>query len=191
MESLTRFSEVRLAGVALLSKRAQGGTGKRIEGVKRGVHGPRDLARRCCFWALAAVLAGCADLSDTFEVEPFLREQITGDTWRACLAREYQRQARVQLRFGEDWGSTTFLASKGRSALAGEEVFPEPAATTELAGARQSLQTALNRRGANPCDCATVQGKYDGWSVTSARKLDTGPIRTAFDGALKACTTPR
>jgi len=140
---------------------------------------------------MAAALAGCAGLSDTFEVEPFLREQITGDTWRACLAREYQRQARVQLRFGEDWGAATLLASKGRAALAGEEVAPEIAATTELAAARQALETALNRRNENQCDCAVVQGKYDGWSIASGRKLDTGPIRTAFDGALKTCTTPR
>jgi hypothetical protein len=191
MESLIRFSDVRLAGVALLSKRAHGGTGKRIEGVKRGVHGPWDLARRCCFWLLVGVLAGCAGLSDTFEVEPFLREQITGDTWRACLAREYQRQARIQVHFGEDWRSATLLASKGRAALAGDEVAPEPAATTMLAGARRSLQAALSRREDNPCDCAVVQGKYDGWTIVSARKLDTGPIRAAFDRALKACTTPR
>jgi len=190
MESLIRFSDVRLAGVALLSKRAQGGTGKRIEGVKRGVHGPRGHARRCCLWALATALAGCAGLSGTFDVEPFLREQITGDTWRACLAREYQRQARVQLRSGRDWGAATRMAVKGRAGLDGEEVLPEPAAP-EMVPAIPALEAALARRRENPCDCAVVQGKYDSWAVTVSRKLDTGPIRAAFDNAVKACTAPR
>ena len=57
MEMLARFSDVRLAGVALLCKRAQGGTGKRIEGVKRGVLGLKSRARRCCFVALGTAAA--------------------------------------------------------------------------------------------------------------------------------------
>ena len=85
MRALFYFSDVRLAGVALLSKRAQGGTGKLIEGVKRGVQGPRGFVRRCCFLSLPFALLACASLSGSFDVTPFLNEQITGDTGRHLL----------------------------------------------------------------------------------------------------------
>ena len=163
MEMIARFSDVRLAGVALLRKRAQGGTGKRIEGVKRGVHGLTGQARRCCFVLLAgAVLAACTTLFETFEVGPFLKEQITGDTWRACLAREYQAQARARVRADRDWTEAAAWAAKGRAALGGEEVAPAPGAPAALAK--------------RTCACATAQARFDAASK-------------AFDEALAACQT--
>jgi hypothetical protein len=164
MRVSSRFSDVRLAGVALLSKRAQGGTGKRIEGVKRGVLGLKSRARRCCFGALAAlVLSACAGIGDTFDVGPFLKEQITGDTWRACLAREYQARARAHVRANRDWGEATRLAAKGRDALKGIEIAPA---------------AGMPALGARTCACATAQARFDA----------LGPGK-AFDDARAACET--
>ena len=190
---LTRFSDVRLAGVALLSKRAQGGTGKRIEGVKRGVPGPTDLARRCCFVAFALALSSCANLSETFEVSPFLGEQITGDTWRACLAREYQLQGRSEVRSGRRWAEATRLAAKGRNALGGADVVPDPAPPdAALTAARATLDAALAaHRGERPCECAQAQASYDGWLVKAARGADTAASEKRFGAAVEACATSR
>lgn len=154
MEGLTRFSDVRLAGVALLSERANGDTGKRIEGVKRGVQDLGDLVRRCCFWAVFGALTAC----QTFEVGPFLKEQITGDTWRACLAREYQLQAKLAVRAGRDWDKATRLAAMGQAALDGQPAAP-----------MFSRQT---------CPCATAQARFDAAASTfdEARKAcETSP----------------
>ena len=187
MESLARFSIVRLAGVALLSERANGGTGKLIEGVKRGVLGPTDWARRCCFLALATLfLTNCASVSDTFDVGPFMREQITGDTWRSCLAREYQTQARIQLRAGRHWDEATTLAAKGRDALAGVDVAPEPPPPV-LTQERAKLDAALANRTQRPCDCAKAQARYDGMTEAVSRKMDTTPHAKLFEEALSAC----
>ena len=192
MEMFTRFSDVRLAGVALLSERAIGGTGKRIEGVKRGVQGPRDLVRRCCFLALLSLPTACADLGDTFEVSPFLREQITGDSWRACLAREYQIQARAQLRPGRNWSEATTLAAKGRAALDGAEVAPTGTPKAEFAAARARLDAALaGAKSRNPCECATAQARFDGWVETAARDGNTAAFPAAFDTSIKACEASR
>lgn len=142
MKSLTRFSDVRLAGVALLNERANGDTGKRIEGVKRGVQDLGDLVRRCCFWAVFGALAAC----QTFEVGPFLKEQITGDTWRACLAREYQLQAKIAVRTGRNWDKATRLAAVGQAALDGEEIAPT--------------------LGGQTCACATAQARVDAAAIS-------------------------
>lgn len=167
MESLARFSDVRLAGVALLSKRAQGGTGKRIEGVKRGVSRPGGPTRRCCFLALvSAVLAACTTLGDSFEVGPFLKEQITGDSWRACLAREYQAEARARVRADRDWTKATLWATKGRAALAGDL---EPAAPS-----------------ANPCECAKAEARADVLAAGAGRT----DLQTKYDEAKAACARP-
>jgi hypothetical protein len=138
----TCFSDVRLAGVALLRQRANGDTGKRIEGVKRGVQGLGDLVRRCCFCAVFGGVSACG----TLDVGPFLKEQITGDTWRACLAREYQRQAKTAVRTGRNWGKATALASKGQAALDGEEIAPT--------------------FGKRTCACATAQARLDAAATT-------------------------
>jgi hypothetical protein len=164
MEMMARFSDVRLAGVALLRKRAQGGTGKRIEGVKRGVHGLISQARRCCFLALtAAALAACA----TFETGPFLKEQITGDSWRACLAREYQAEARARVRADRDWTDATAWAAKGRAALAGEHEPESPPA--------------------NPCECAKAHARADVLATDPGRT----DLQVKYDEAKTACARPR
>lgn len=165
MEMLARFSDVRLAGVALLRKRAQGGTGKRIEGVKRGVLGLTGWARRCCFGALGtAVLAACTTLSDTFEAGPFLKEQITGDSWRACAAREYQAYARARVRADRDWTEATDWAAKGRAALDGRIPLPH--------------------HGSHACEC----GKAYALSEISDARQDADPaLTTRFEEAATAC----
>jgi hypothetical protein len=170
--SFTSLFDVRLAGVALLSKRAQGGTGKLIEGVKRGVLGPWDWARRCCFWLVSAVsLTACAtDIADTFEVSPFLREQITGDTWRACAARQYQAYARSRVRADRDWTEATVWAAHGRAALDGR--LPSP------------------HHGSDSCDC----GGAFAWSqILDARrgKPDASDVQKRFNEMSAACTGSR
>ncbi len=193
MRVLIRISDVRLAGDALSKGRANGGTGRLIEGVKRGVRGLQGLVRRCCFLGVvASVLGACTYVDETLQVGPFLREQITGDTWNACLAREYQSQARFQVRTGRQWQSATILASKGRRALLGEAVDPEPAAPALSAQRLQMLNSATNRT-RNPCDCAKVQGRYDGWIIALNQDpdLDQSPFHGSFAEAVAACTKPR
>lgn len=183
MRPLTRFSEVRLAGECSDKEHAIGGNGRLIEGVKRGARRLRALVRRCCFWIPFAALAACS----TFEVTPFLREQITGDTWRACLAREYQSQARAQARNGRHWSEATYLADKGRATLLGEEVTLD-AAPESLQPRSESLAAVLHLRGRR-CSCAVAQARLDGWVQALAQDpgRDQGPYATAFDTALHAC----
>jgi hypothetical protein len=191
MRVLIRFSDVRFAGGALLKEQAIGGTGKRTVGVKRGVQGPRDFVRRCCFWASLAALSACAPLTDTLEVTPFLREQVTGDTWRACAAREYQAQARAQARSGRNWKQASLLAAKGRSALNGErpELESVPNALRQQRARLDNLQTSQKAT----CACATAQARLDGWSVALEQDpgRDQTTYLTAFNAAASACDQQR
>jgi hypothetical protein len=187
MRPFIRFSDVRLAGEALLMEQANGGNGKLIVGVKRGAQGLGGLARRCCFGALAALLPGaCA----TFDVTPFQREQITGDTWRACLAREYQVQSRSQVRNGRNWTEATRLASKGRDSLSsGQPQFdPIPSALSPQA---QALEKAVSARG-RTCPCATAAARLDAWAIALAQepKRDQAVFAAAFNSALSTCSNP-
>ena len=201
MRVLIRISDVRLAGDALSKGRANGGTGRLIEGVKRGVRGLQGFVRRCCFvGAVASVLPACSYFDETLQVSPFLREQITGDTWNACLAREYQTQARFQVRSGRQWQAAITLATKGRRALLAESVDPEPAAPAlsqqaapALSQQRVQMLNALSNRTRNPCDCAKVQGRYDGWIIALNQDpgLDQSPFPGPFADAVASCTKPR
>lgn len=185
MRPLIRFSDVRLAGEALLTGQAIGGTGKLIEGVKRGARGLGGLVRRCCLGAALALSgAACA----TFDVSPFLREQITGDTWRACLAREYQSQARQQVRTGRNWAEATHLAAKGRLSLDGGEPRPDPV-PDELTNRNRVLTAAVSSRG-RTCDCATAAARLDGWAVALAQDpaREQEVFAASFDAALSKCS---
>lgn len=185
MRPSIRFSDVRFAAQALLTGQAIGGSGKLIEGVKRGARGLGGLVRRCCFGAAPAlVLAACA----TFDVSPFLREQITGDTWRACLAREYQAQSRQQVRNGRNWAEATHLAAKGGLSLDGGEPRPEPVPEA-LADRDRALSVAVSSRG-RTCDCATATARLDGWAVALVQDAarDQAVFATSFDAALSRCS---
>lgn len=186
MRPSIRFSEVRLAGECSHKEHAIGGNGRLIEGVKRGARRLRALVRRCCFWATFAALAACA----TFDVTPFLREQITGDSWRACLAREYQAQSRFQVRHGRHWDEATHLAAKGRAALDGEDPTTDPIPEA-LAPQASALSAAIARSG-RQCGCATTQARLDGWSVALAQDpaRDQAAFAKAFAAALPTCVPP-
>ena len=183
MRPLIRFSDVRLAGVAFSKRQAIGGTGKRTEGVKRGAQGLRDLVRRCCFWAPLLAVSACS----TLEVSPFLKEQITGDSWKSCLAREYQAQARFQVRYGRNWDEAVRLSDKGRAALAGGEVPPWDAPAS-LTSRRTSLDQAVSASG-RTCGCAKAQAALDGWIL--ALEQDPDRVQTTFaerfDAARSEC----
>ena len=191
MRVLIRFSDVRLAGGALQKVQAIGGTGKRNVGVKRGVQGPRDFVRRSCFWTLFAALGACAPLTDTLEVTPFLREQVTGDTWRACAAREYQSQARMQARAGRHWTQAARLAAKGRSALNGDR--PEPENVPDTLRQQRDWLDKLQTNQKSTCACATAQARLDGWSVALEQDpgRDQTTYLTAFNAAASACDQQR
>ena len=187
MRPSIRFSDVRLAGEALLTGQANGGTGKLIEGVKRGARGLGGLVRRCCLGAALALSgAACA----TFDVSPFLREQITGDSWRACLAREYQSQARQQVRTGRNWAEATHLAAKGRLSLDGAEPQADPVPEA-LESRKQALAKVMSARG-RTCECATASARLDGWTVALAQDpgRDQADFAAAFDAALSTCSNP-
>jgi hypothetical protein len=162
MEGLTRFSDVRLAGVALLSERANWGHRKTHRGGEARRTGCSALCTPLLFWGLSAALSACADLPDSFETTPFLREQITGDTWRACLAREYQLQARAEVRAGRHWAEATALSAKGRAALDGP-----------------------NQPGT--CDCAKAEARRDAIAMKQAAGKDAGTILATLPEADAAC----
>jgi len=166
---------------------ANGGNGKLIVGVKRGAQGLGGFARRCCLGAALALMPGaCA----TFDVTPFLREQITGDTWRACLAREYQAQSRQQVRSGRNWPQATHLAAKGRLSLTGGQPKPDPVPPT-LSARAEALDEALKTRG-RTCACATATARLDAWAIGLDQDADRdqSAFATAFDSALSACSNP-
>lgn len=179
MRPSIRFSDVRLAGVAFSKKQAIGGTGKLIEGVKRGARRLRALVRRCCFWAPLLAVSACS----TLEVSPFLKEQITGDSWKSCLAREYQAQARFQVRYGRNWDEAVRLSDKGRTALAGGEVAPwnAPASLSDR-------RTLLDKSG-RTCGCAKAQAALDGWILALEQdpNRDQTTFAERFDAARAEC----
>jgi hypothetical protein len=168
-------------------EQANGGNGKLIVGVKRGAQGLGGFARRCCLGAALAFAPGaCA----TFDVTPFQREQITGDTWRACLAREYQAQSRFHLRNGRNWTQATHLAAKGRLSLDGGEPRPEPVPAA-LSPQAQALDRAMSGSG-RTCACATAAARLDAWAVALDQDPDRDQVAfaTAFDSALSTCSNP-
>lgn len=189
MRVLLRFSDVRLAGAALANSQAIWGTGKRIVGVKRGVQGPWDFVRRCCFWGTLTLLSACETFPQTFDVQPFLREQITGDTARACLAREYQAQAIYQVRHGRHWAQASLLAAKGRRALTGAEIVPENV-PEDLAAEGDRLSRALQFTNRNACSCATAQARLDGWILAKGNDPQAD-FEGPFADAIAACATTR
>lgn len=183
MRLLNRFSDVRLAGDCSAKEQAIRGTGRLIEGVKRGARRLRALVRCCCFWAPIFALSACA----TFDVTPFLKEQITGDTWRACLAREYQVQARFQARYGRNWDEAIHLAQKGRQALNHSDITPDDWPEI-LAPQANAYRDALSQAG-KTCACATLQAKLDGWTVVLAQDpaREQSQFASSVDTALAAC----
>ncbi|MEQ1754846.1 MAG: hypothetical protein ABL973_12020 [Micropepsaceae bacterium] len=151
--------------------------------MKRGARRLRALVRRCCFWITVLTLAACT----TFEVTPFLKEQITGDTWRACLAREYQSQARFQLRYGRHWQEATYLADLGQKSLDSTEAHHTNTSLV-LDPKYRELTAALKSQG-KTCTCAQAQARLDGWSVALAQDpdRDQSAFATSFDAAMVEC----
>lgn len=158
------------------------------------------------------VLAGCG----TWTAESYLHETISGDTFNACLAREYQERATSEAYVDCNWVDTAAIVAKGRAAAAGETVLPWdpatrgvlPADLPELQDARAKLLAALDnggRTGPHACECAKAQRYYDGWvEQASDNKLgengswlggEGGPVqpervkaeKAAFYEALTAC----
>ncbi len=157
----------------------------------RALAAPRWLTGLC-----VAVVAGCTTFGDTFHVTAFLREQITGDTWRACLAREYQTQTRTIVREGRDWAAASRFSGKGWATLNNGDVAPWPVSEFDLSAGRQAefenahanLETALTGKASAPCPCARAQARYDGWIAASGRQAaNEDAARTGFFNALAEC----
>lgn len=158
------------------------------------------------------VLAGCG----TWTAESYLHETISGDSFNACLAREYQERATSEAYVDCNWVDTATIVAKGRAAAAGETVLPWdpatrgvlPADLPELQDARAKLLAVLDnggRTGPRACQCAKAQRYYDGWvEQASDNKLghngswlggEGGPVqpervaaeKAAFYEALTAC----
>ena len=71
------------------------------------------------------LIAGCS----TWNAESYLHETISGDTFNACLAREYQERATSEAYVDCNWYDTATIVAKGRAAAAGETVLPWDPAT--------------------------------------------------------------
>lgn len=177
-----------------------------IEGVSaaRKVHGIlcaaavfRPMLHRPWLFLLALLpIAGCTTLGDTFDVTPFLREQITGDTSRACLAREYQMQTRYVLRADRNWGEASRFSAKGWAALRGEDVRHWAAVEfrmerTRVGGEQVTLDSVLSsnpNRDRDACSCAKAEAAYDGWLAAAARGVgDLAMLEKNFGEAVAAC----
>ena len=128
------------------------------------------------------VLAGCG----TWTAESYLHQDIQGDSFNACLAREYQDRATSEAYVDCNWVDTAVIVAKGRAAAAGETVLPFdpstmgvlPSDLPELQDARAKLIAALDdggRTGDQACACAKAQRYYDGWvEQASDNKLGVG-----------------
>ena len=128
------------------------------------------------------VLAGCG----TWTAESYLHQDIQGDSFNACLAREYQDRATSEAYVDCNWVDTAVIVAKGRAAAAGETVLPFdpstmgvlPSDLPELQDARAKLMAALDdggRTGDQACACAKAQRYYDGWvEQASDNKLGVG-----------------
>jgi hypothetical protein len=168
------------------------------EQATEGVSAARKVHGILCAAAVLglALVAGCSSLGDTFNVTPFLREQITGDTWRACLARAYQVQTRAVLHEGRDWGEASRFSAKGWAALHGEAVTPfapadldvGPEHRARLEAARGELDAALSKKDLAPCECAKAQAAYDGWVAASTRPgANETTAQDTYASAVTAC----
>ena len=145
---------------------------------------------------LMAVCMGCASVGDTFHVTAFLHEQITGDTWRACLAREYQSQTRLILRESRDWAAASQMSAKGWAALNEGNVAPSSPADFALEASRRApfdaasgeLGAGLVDKSAAPCLCARAQAAFDGWLAASVRPAaNANAAQADYVNALAAC----
>jgi hypothetical protein len=146
-------------------------------------------------WLIVGVLSvgACTSLDDSFRVTPFLREQITGDTRRACLAREYQMQTHFVVRDNRDWLEASRFSAKGWTALEGDEVRHWTAVQfglekTRVGSEQLELEVALSEADADPCNCAKAEAAYDGWLAAAARGADNqGQVEKNFSDALAVC----
>lgn len=134
-------------------------------------------------------LAACG----TWHAESYLEETISGDTFNACLAREYQDRATSEAYVDCNWVDTAAIVKKGRAAAAGETVLPYDPANHgvlasdlgELQSGRSRLMAALDnggREGDRACACAKAQRYYDGW-VEQASDNKWGVEGSHFGGA--------
>ena len=133
------------------------------------------------------VLAGCG----TWTAESHLHKDIQGDSFNACLAREYQDRATSEAYVDCNWVDTATIVKKSRAAAAGETVLPFDPATKgvlssdlpELQDARAKLLAALDNGGRTDrgCACAKAQRHYDGW-VEQASDNKLGVNGSYFGG---------
>jgi len=159
-------------------------------------------------------LAACG----TWTAESYLDNEISGNDFNACLAREYQDRATSEAYVDCNWVDTAAIVAKSRAAASGETVMPYDPATKgvlaedlgELQDARTRLLAALDagRDSERACACAKAQRHYDGWvEQASDNKLGHGgswlggpggPVqperveaeKAAFYESLTECETP-
>ncbi|PCJ68438.1 MAG: hypothetical protein COA62_14825 [Rhodobiaceae bacterium] len=133
-------------------------------------------------------LAACG----TWHAESYLSEEISGNDFNACLAREYQDRATSEAYVDCNWVDTARIVERGRAAASGQTVMPFdpanhavlPEALGELQEARALLMDALDnggRDGDRACQCAKAQRYYDGW-VEQASDNDLGVDGSFFGG---------
>lgn len=127
----------------------------------------------------AAGVAACsslpgADLVNTFAVESFMNEELSGDSYTDELAKAYQELATHEATVDTNWMDATAFYKKGQTAAAGEEVLPWDPAQFGLSGDivtayQQTLSAAAKYKDVRPAPCAQMVAYYDGW-VEQARE---------------------
>lgn len=139
--------------------------------------------------ALFVLPAGCASEGARF-VDPFLDHEISGDDFRAHLARAYQHRVGVRKTAYPERIHAARFARKGYSVLHGKNVLPwdpaewkvRPVDLPELAVARARLLSALDGGGRESFAqaCARAQVHYDGWLEQARGDGPGGPAQPDF-----------
>ena len=143
-------------------------------------------------WLLAA-MAGCAPLGSTFAVDPYLKKEITGDTFGACAARAYRARAAIEARRDVNYITAARFVEKAKAAQRNEHLAPwgdEPWLPAPAAGAqekRDRLLAAFSLPARDECACGTALARYDGWLADAHDPAVAGPALEGFEQALKAC----
>jgi hypothetical protein len=141
---------------------------------------------------LAALSGGCVGMGDTLRVDAYVKTEIAGDTFNACLARGYQSRAYSEVTQDGNYSDAARFVRRSEAAAAGQNVEPwavanegvDPKDAHALDAARARLIAALANKDRNACDCANAQVRFDGWlEQASDNKLGAkgyGPTQPEF-----------
>ncbi|MGM0585175.1 MAG: OmpA family protein [Pseudomonadota bacterium] len=147
----------------------------------------------------ALALAGCsylpgANLGDTFTAEPYLGQSISGESFNASLAREYQALAVRSARTDVNWMDSTAYIAKSKAAASGGVAPWTPGdlgVTVNDYNADEVVQTIEANKAQRPAACAKAQAYWDQYLESLAEGayacISAEDAKAMLDEALAAC----